>query len=89
MSDDQVFAVVCEVRSLERLQVVIRLMGDPADEWRYALVAIAQRLEFSRYALSHADPALVRRAEDRLAAEVVLALQHPHPVTHPITARIH
>jgi hypothetical protein len=69
MTAPQALALVREIRALERLAFSITGHPVEADEWRYALTALDDRLRWLRYVLSLEDPGLVAAVDEIEADE--------------------
>ena len=72
-------ALLKEVRGLEMVRAVITA-NCLQDEWRYAVAAMDDRLNWDRYVLAQAPAEMIAAAEDRLYAErVAEVLRQPVP----------
>jgi hypothetical protein len=72
MTQQQALDLVREIRSLERLEASIQQqMMEPgaALEWKYAVVALDDRLRWCKYCASLEDPAVIAAADAVLQAE--------------------
>lgn len=69
MTDTDLLDMLRERRGLERIAASIGRLVVAAPEWKYALVAINDRLKWSTYGLSVADPQQLAHAEAILNAE--------------------
>jgi hypothetical protein len=87
VTDAQALALVREIRALERLAVSIKGQQLVADEWRYALVALDDRLRWLRYAVSLEDPGLVSVAVELEADERRIGQSAPDPVIAELSPR--
>jgi hypothetical protein len=59
--------LVREIRGLERLEAVITQNATTGPEWKFALIAIADRLRWDRYCAG-LEPDVIAAAEEALAA---------------------
>jgi hypothetical protein len=72
MTTGQMVSLLRELRGLERLEASIKelmMHPDAAPEWKYALVALDDRLRWCRYCLSLEPAALVTAACEFLLDE--------------------
>ena len=71
MTLEQTLQMLCERRALEMMAAILAQSDLSSTEWAYVQVAIGDRLKWSQYLLTLADPQVLAAADALLRAEVL------------------
>jgi hypothetical protein len=71
MTLEQTLAMLKERRALEMMVAILAQSHFQAAEWHYVRLAMTDRLKWSQYLLTLADPATLAAASELLRAEIL------------------